>query len=110
MEKINLKKSKTIICPRCKGNGYFTVKESVEHPLDKVVQCPMCKSQGELDDPNAFERTSHPNTCLGLVGLQLLAWNLPAWRRRMPRWRTLSQRGPRFEEPSGRPGGAGRIH
>ena len=52
MEKINLSKSKTTICPRCKGNGYFTVKESVEKPVDTVVQCPMCKSQGELDDPN----------------------------------------------------------
>ena len=38
------------ICPRCKGNGYFTVKESVDHPLDKVVQCPMCNSEGEIDD------------------------------------------------------------
>jgi len=54
MEKIKLKisKSKPIICPRCKGNGYFTVKESVDHPLDKIVQCPMCNSEGELDDPN----------------------------------------------------------
>jgi DnaJ-class molecular chaperone len=42
----------TKICPRCKGNGYFTVKESVDHPLDKVVQCPMCNSEGEIDDPN----------------------------------------------------------
>ena len=40
------------ICPRCKGNGYFTVKESVDHPLDKVVQCPMCNSEGEIDVPN----------------------------------------------------------
>ena len=40
------------ICPRCKGNGYFTVKESVEQPRDTVVQCPMCKSEGEIDDPN----------------------------------------------------------
>jgi len=40
------------ICPRCKGNGYFTVKESVDHPVDKVVQCPMCNSEGEIDDPN----------------------------------------------------------
>ena len=40
------------ICPRCKGNGYFTVKESVDQPLDKVVQCPMCKSEGEIHDPN----------------------------------------------------------
>ena len=40
------------LCPRCKGNGYFTVKESVDNPLDKVVQCPMCNSEGEIDDPN----------------------------------------------------------
>jgi len=52
MEKLKISKSKTTICPRCKGNGYFTVKESVDNPLDKVVQCPMCDSQGELDDPN----------------------------------------------------------
>ena len=52
MEKINLSKSRTTICPRCKGNGYFTVKESVENPVDTVVQCPMCNSEGELDAPS----------------------------------------------------------
>ena len=52
MEKINLSKSRTTICPRCKGNGYFIVKESVEKQLDTVVQCPMCNSEGEIDDPN----------------------------------------------------------
>ena len=52
MEKLKINKSKAITCPRCKGNGYFTVKESVDHPLDKVVQCPMCESQGEIDDPS----------------------------------------------------------
>ena len=45
-------KTKKVICPRCTGNGYFKVKESVERQVDKVVQCPMCKSQGEIDDPN----------------------------------------------------------
>ncbi len=49
---IKISKSKSIICPRCKGNGFFTVKESVDKPLDKVVQCPMCNSKGEIDDPN----------------------------------------------------------
>tara|TARA_R110002020_G_scaffold63167_2_gene168603 strand:+ start:135 stop:326 length:192 start_codon:yes stop_codon:yes gene_type:complete len=44
------KKTKKIICPRCKGNGYFTIKESVDQPLDKVVQCPMCESEGEIDE------------------------------------------------------------
>ena len=50
---LKISKSKTTICPRCKGNGYFTVKESVDNPLDKVVQCPMCNSQGEIDEEKA---------------------------------------------------------
>jgi DnaJ-class molecular chaperone len=52
MEKPKISKSKNTICPRCKGNGYFIVKESVEQPQDTVVQCPMCKSNGEINDPN----------------------------------------------------------
>jgi len=44
------KKTKKIICPRCKGNGYFVVKESVDQPLDKVVQCSMCESEGEINE------------------------------------------------------------
>jgi len=43
-------KSKKVICPRCNGNGFFKVKESVEKQVDKVVQCPMCNSQGEIDE------------------------------------------------------------
>tara|TARA_B100000427_G_scaffold256358_1_gene220066 strand:- start:385 stop:570 length:186 start_codon:yes stop_codon:yes gene_type:complete len=38
------------ICPRCKGNGFFKVKESVESKVDEVVQCPMCNSKGEVHD------------------------------------------------------------
>ena len=51
MEKPKISKSKTPICPRCKGNGYFTVKKSINNPVDIVVQCPMCKSEGEINDP-----------------------------------------------------------
>ena len=52
MEKPKISKNKTTnICPRCKGNGYFTVKESINNPVDIVVQCPMCNSQGEINDP-----------------------------------------------------------
>ena len=36
------------ICPRCQGNGFFKVKESVERKVDIVVQCPMCNSKGEI--------------------------------------------------------------
>ena len=38
------------ICPRCKGNGFFKVKESVERKVDVGVQCPMCNSEGEVHD------------------------------------------------------------
>ena len=38
------------ICPRCKGNGFIKVKESVERKVDVVVQCPMCNSKGEVHD------------------------------------------------------------
>ncbi len=41
------------ICPRCKGTGFFKVKESIENPCDKVVQCPMCNSQGEINEDKA---------------------------------------------------------
>ena len=44
------KETKKVICPRCTGNGYFKVKESVARQVDKVVQCPMCNSQGEIDE------------------------------------------------------------
>ena len=40
----------TKICQRCKGNGFFKVKESVERKVDVVVQCPMCNSEGEVHD------------------------------------------------------------
>ena len=38
------------ICPRCKGNGFFKVKESVSRQVDQVVQYPMCNSKGEVHD------------------------------------------------------------
>ena len=38
------------ICPRCKGNGFFKVKESVSNEVDVVVQCPLCNSEGEVHD------------------------------------------------------------
>ena len=46
-------KEKKLICPRCYGNCFFKVKESVERQVDTVVQCPMCSSQGEIDEEKA---------------------------------------------------------
>ena len=49
------------ICPRCKGNGFFKVKESVNNQVDIVVQCSMCNSQGEVHDKEFNEYfDTHP--------------------------------------------------
>ena len=49
------------ICPRCKGTGFFKVKESVNNQVVKVVQCPMCNSEGEVHDKEFDEYfDSHP--------------------------------------------------
>ena len=37
------------ICPRCHGNGYIKVKESIEKPVEIIQQCPSCNSQGEIE-------------------------------------------------------------
>jgi DnaJ-class molecular chaperone len=36
------------ICPRCQGNGFIKVKESIENPTEVVQQCTLCNSQGEI--------------------------------------------------------------
>jgi len=49
------------ICPRCKGNGFFKIKESVSNQVDQVVQCPLCNSKGEVNDKEFDEYyDSHP--------------------------------------------------
>ena len=46
------KKTKKIVCPRCKGNGYIKIPhESVENLHKSVIsQCTMCESQGEINE------------------------------------------------------------
>jgi len=39
---------KKTICPRCRGNGFIKVKESIENPVETIQQCPLCNSQGEF--------------------------------------------------------------
>ena len=36
------------ICPRCHGNGYIKVMDSIENPTEIIHQCPQCNSQGEI--------------------------------------------------------------
>jgi uncharacterized radical SAM superfamily Fe-S cluster-containing enzyme len=40
-------KTKKIICPMCKGNGFTRHKFEAE---SSVIQCKTCKSEGELED------------------------------------------------------------
>jgi DnaJ-class molecular chaperone len=46
------KKTKKIVCPRCKGNGYIKIPHESVEKLDKSVisQCSMCESEGEIDE------------------------------------------------------------
>ena len=37
-----------MICPRCHGNGYIKVMDSIENPTETIHQCPQCNSQGEI--------------------------------------------------------------
>ena len=45
-------KTKKIICPRCKGNGYIKIPHESVEKLDKpvIAQCSMCESEGEIDE------------------------------------------------------------
>ena len=59
------KKTKKIISPRCKGNGYIKIPhESVEKLHKSVIsQCTMCESEGEIDereDNNIPQRNDDP--------------------------------------------------
>ena len=53
------KKTKKIICPRCKGNGYIKIPHESVEKLDKpvIAQCSMCESEGEIDE---LENTKIP--------------------------------------------------
>tara|TARA_R110000744_G_scaffold38262_1_gene87671 strand:- start:320 stop:514 length:195 start_codon:yes stop_codon:yes gene_type:complete len=45
-------KTKKIVCPRCKGNGYIKIPHESVEKLDKSVisQCSMCESEGEINE------------------------------------------------------------
>ena len=45
-------KTKKIICPRCKGNGYIKIPHESVEKLNKpvIAQCSMCESEGEIDE------------------------------------------------------------
>ena len=42
------KKTKKVICPSCKGNGYIRVPYRLEKE-EVTAQCGVCDSEGEID-------------------------------------------------------------
>ena len=43
------KKSKRVICPSCKGNGFIKIPYRLAKE-EVVAQCNVCSSQGEVDE------------------------------------------------------------
>ena len=59
-------KTKKIICPRCKGNGYIKIPHESVEKLDKsiIAQCTLCESEGEInknEDNNIPQLNDDPN-------------------------------------------------
>ena len=50
-------KTKKVICPRCKGNGYIKIPHQSVENLDKSVisQCTMCESEGEINELESID-------------------------------------------------------
>jgi len=43
------KKSKRVICPSCRGNGFIKIPYQL-HKEEQVAQCSICSSQGEIEE------------------------------------------------------------
>ena len=50
-------KTKKIVCPRCKGNGYIKIPHQSVENLNKSVisQCTMCDSEGEINELESID-------------------------------------------------------
>jgi len=70
------------ICPRCQGNGFIKVKESIENPIDIVQQCTMCNSQGELmiDEPR-FKNIQKERDLLSVAHIKKLEEEIDMLRK-----------------------------
>ena len=70
------------ICPRCHGNGYIKVKESIENPTETIHQCPQCKSQGELmiDEPR-FKNIQKERDLLSVAHIKKLEEEIDMLRK-----------------------------
>jgi len=70
------------ICPRCHGNGYIKVKESIENPTEIINQCPQCNSQGEImiDEPR-FKNIQKERDLLSVAHIKKLEEEIDMLRK-----------------------------
>jgi RecJ-like exonuclease len=70
------------ICPRCHGNGYIKVKESIENPTETIHQCPQCNSQGEImiDEPR-FKNIQKERDLLSVAHIKKLEEEIDMLRK-----------------------------
>ena len=70
------------ICPRCRGNGYIKVKESIENPTETIHQCPQCNSQGEImiDEPR-FKNIQKERDLLSVAHIKKLEEEIDMLRK-----------------------------
>ena len=70
------------ICPRCHGNGYIKVMESIDKPIEVIQQCPQCNSQGEImmDEPR-FKNIQKERDLLSVAHIKKLEEEIDMLRK-----------------------------
>ena len=70
------------VCPRCHGNGYIRLKESIENPTETIHQCPQCNSQGEImiDEPR-FKNIQKERDLLSVAHIKKLEEEIDMLRK-----------------------------
>ena len=70
------------VCPRCHGNGYIKVKDSIENPTETIHQCPQCNSQGEImiDEPR-FKNIQKERDLLSVAHIKKLEEEIDMLRK-----------------------------
>ena len=71
-----------IICPRCHGNGYIKMMESIDQPIEITQQCPQCNSQGEImiDEPR-FKNIQKERDLLSVAHIRKLEEEIDMLRK-----------------------------
>ena len=70
------------ICPRCQGNGFIKLMESIDKPIEVVQQCTQCDSQGEImiDEPR-FKNIQKERDLLSVAHIKKLEEEIDMLRK-----------------------------